>query len=92
MTYGDKEKVYDEKISPLMTEIIKICKSEGINMATSFQLPSEQETNDGNHFLCTTLLPLNKEHYPQQYEQLCRSIYQKPFALAITITKGSEQP
>lgn len=32
----DKEAVYDAKISPLVQQIIKICKSEGIPMVMDF--------------------------------------------------------
>lgn len=88
--YGDKETIYDEKIAPLMQEIITVCKENRINMVASFQLKSEQETDNEEHFLCTTLLPLNKEHYPEQYSNLAKSIYRKPSYAAITITSRNE--
>jgi len=34
----DKEQIYDEKISPLMTQIIQICKENDIKMVADFYL------------------------------------------------------
>lgn len=45
----NKEQAYDEKISPLMTQIIATCKEHGIAMISSFALPTEQ-----NEDLCCT--------------------------------------
>ena len=86
--YGDKEAIYDTKISPLMDEIVNICKSEGINMAASFQLRSEKDPDVEGNFLCTTLLPAAKEHYPENYRALCRAIFSKPMVIAVAIQKG----
>ena len=48
----DKEKIYDEQISPLMTEIIDICKKNKVAMLASFAIPK-----DGDESLkCTTCL------------------------------------
>ena len=33
----DKELVYDEKIAPLMTQLLEVCQREGIPMFASFQ-------------------------------------------------------
>jgi hypothetical protein len=33
----DNEKIYDDQISPLMTQIIEICKEHGIPMVCEFQ-------------------------------------------------------
>ncbi|CAM3374978.1 hypothetical protein HP548_00620 [Paenibacillus taichungensis] len=54
----DKESVYDERISPLMKEIIQICKDEGIPMVTSFYLTSAQSHPNGKELFCTTTLPV----------------------------------
>lgn len=86
--YGDKEPIYDEKIAPLMKEIIEVCKQNNINMVASFQLMSENETDNGEHFLCTTLLPLKKDHYPEQYSNFCKKIYRRPQVIAMTIREG----
>ncbi len=48
---GPKEKVYDDVIAPLMSQIIEACHTAKINMFSSFQL-------DGD-LRCTTALPVN---------------------------------
>lgn len=84
----DKEQIYDDKISPLMTEIIKICKENDIKMVADFYLrePTEEETE----FHCTTALNAN-ENTSERLKDLARVIYdgyvvQKPYFSAMTIT------
>lgn len=48
------EKIYDEKISPLMTQIIKICKDENIPMVASYQLDWDEERE--SYLKCSTAL------------------------------------
>jgi hypothetical protein len=51
-----KEEIYDERISPLMAQIIAICKEHKINMAAQFAL--DAKTDDPEDVLfCTTSLP-----------------------------------
>jgi hypothetical protein len=45
----DLETVYDEKIAPLMTEIIKICRANRLPMLATFQYSKED--------FCTTFMP-----------------------------------
>lgn len=47
----NKEKIYDEKIAPLMKQIIQICKEEKIPMFADFQYSNED--------FCTTTLAHN---------------------------------
>ena len=56
----DKEKIYDDKIAPLMKEVIKICKEEGINALAQFYLA--EETDDASDLHCTTYIPGENEH------------------------------
>ena len=35
----NKEEVYDEEISPLMKQIITLCKANGIAMVMNFAIP-----------------------------------------------------
>jgi hypothetical protein len=49
----DLEAVYDAEISPLMTQIIAICKRVGLPMVASFQYANRED-----EALCTTALPL----------------------------------
>ncbi len=53
----DEEKVYDEKISPLMTQIIALCKEHKIPMAATFQYCDKPEEGPG---YCTTILPMGR--------------------------------
>ena len=56
----DKEQIYDEKIAPLMKEVIKVCKEEGINVLAQFYLREETDEEEDLH--CTTYIPGDKEH------------------------------
>lgn len=47
---NNKEEIYDKKIAPLMTEILKVCKEEGIPMFADFQY-----SDDG--FCTSTIYP-----------------------------------
>lgn len=49
----NKEEAHDAKISPLMTEIIAICREHGIAMVASYAIPTEEDES----LRCTTLLP-----------------------------------
>ncbi|RQZ50901.1 hypothetical protein [Burkholderia sp. Bp9099] len=43
MTAVTKEQIYDEQISPLMTQIIAICKEHKIPVLASFFAPGEDD-------------------------------------------------
>lgn len=49
----NKEQIYDDQISPLMRQIIQICKDNGIAMMADFAIPTDED--DG--LRCTSLLP-----------------------------------
>lgn len=75
-----KEKIYDEKIEPLMASILEICKKHKIAMIADFALD-----NDGSH--CTSAL-LTGEFEPSE-NQLAAWGHLKPnqssgFALSET--------
>jgi hypothetical protein len=85
----DKEIVYDEKVSPLMTEIIKICKENDIKMFADFYLREPTETD--NEFHCTTVLHVG-ENKSDRLSDLVKVAYngyiaQKPYFAAMTVTK-----
>jgi hypothetical protein len=50
----DNEAVYDEQISPLMTQIIELCKAHSIPFAAQFQYCGD-DGEDGPGFVTTTL-------------------------------------
>lgn len=84
----DKESVYDEKISPLMTQIIEICKDEGISMLADFYLRPPGEQDDLH---CITYLPAEGD-IPEHYPDIKSRLYnrgEKVWAAAITITKSN---
>ncbi len=49
----NKEQVYDEKLNPLMAQIIEVCQAHGIAMIASFAIPTEEDAD----LRCTSLLP-----------------------------------
>ncbi|MGN6107068.1 MAG: hypothetical protein ACTHU0_18320 [Kofleriaceae bacterium] len=53
-----REAVYDERIAPLMQQVIAICKEHGINAFAEFSLGYD-EASDQTLF-CTTVLPVDK--------------------------------
>lgn len=49
----NKEQVYDEKISPLMTQIIDICHEHNIGMLADFEIPNDEDSD----LCCTSATP-----------------------------------
>ncbi len=57
----NKEQAYDEKLNPLMAQIIAICQEHGIAMVASFAIPTEED----NDLRCTSCIPdESDEHSP----------------------------
>ena len=83
----DNEKIYDEQISPLMAQIIEICKKHKIPMLATFIYKQ-----DG---FCTTSMPVSK-FYPEDKEspenialiKAHNCIYKQPEFFAFTITSS----
>lgn len=48
----NKEQAYDEKIFPLMTQIIGICEEHGVAMIAQFAIPTEEDSG----LCCTTCI------------------------------------
>lgn len=51
-----REEIYDDDISPLMTQIIQICKDADIPMVCDFALDDDRGDDDPPGLHCTTLL------------------------------------
>lgn len=68
------ESVYDEKISPLMQQIIDICKEHSMPMVASFAYENSEERGIG---CCTTTLPFEGRHI-------------KTFAEATQVIRGTQ--
>jgi hypothetical protein len=78
----DKEQVYDAEISPLMAQIIAICKRAGISCLCTFDISTEE--NDG--CMCTTCLPDENGVFPDKIKEAEHVVYRKPEFYAFTIT------
>jgi len=61
---ANKEEIYDDQISPLMTKIIDICQSNNIAYICSFALNDEEE---GDPLLCTSLNTKAETLAPEQF-------------------------
>lgn len=81
------ERVYDERIGPLMKKIIEICKEVEMPMLASFCYKKDE---DEFHGYCTTSLT-RKEFFPDELMEALRIIKNgastRPKVMAITITK-----
>ena len=67
----NKEQIYDEKINPLMAQIIEICKTNGIAMLCSFALPTPEDAD----LLCTSRLPNENGKLPAPLSEASAVIY-----------------
>lgn len=76
-----KEEVYDDVISPLMSQIIATCKEHKIAMVASFGLDSEG-------LVCTSLLIEDEFDPPDGIVRAAKEIQRKPSFLAFTISSG----
>lgn len=71
----DNEKVYDEQIAPLMTQIIKICKENEIPVFATFAYAPDPEDLEMNMH-CTTSIPFGVKEIEE-----CRKVVYKPSPL-----------
>jgi hypothetical protein len=85
----DKEHVYDEEISPLMAQIIAICKREGLPFAAQFYLKEERE-DTGEPLYCTTVIrPGGDSEGLEQISFVAEAMKYgkqgKPWVMAVTV-------
>lgn len=87
-----KEPFYDERISPLMTQIIELCKEARINMAAQFSLGHDEEAD--STLFCTTVLrnvDPDDEKGVERMTKLRREMYPPhPSFAAFTIVGGGK--
>lgn len=77
-----KESIYDEKINPLMAQIIGICQEHKIPFFASFTLDKKADVQ------CTSAL-LDKEWEPADgLIHSYNAMFHRPSFLAMTIHKG----
>jgi hypothetical protein len=86
----NKEAIYDEKIAPLMHEILQICKAEELPMIATFYLKSEDgsEQDEGPMYCTSNILP--KDNSPEHFyklSELARCPQGKPYVTAFMIRK-----
>lgn len=100
-TQYDKEAIYDERIAPLMKQIIEICKEEELPMVAQFYLkqqhPDADEEN-GAMYCTTTIIPAKDKLFAEHHEHLSYVAGAmkygpsgKPWVMATTITRGDPQ-
>ena len=65
----NREEAYDTHISPLMTQIIALCKEHDIPMLATFQYNDDRGEEGAETKLCTTALP-----FPDTCEALTKAI------------------
>lgn len=85
-----KESAYDEHISPLMAQVIKLCKQHKINMAAQFSL---DHNNEGEPLYCTTILhDVDPDDEPgiERMRQCRRVMTPQPYLAAFMIIGGSK--
>lgn len=82
--YYNLESVYDEQISPLMKQIIDICKEHNMPMVASFAYENSEEKGHG---LCTTALTFEGRHI-KEFADATSAIRSNHFFAAFTIMSG----
>ena len=81
----DSEAIYDAQISPLMEQIIAICKEHRIPMLATFQYKQSTPEGDGESGWCTSRIPFAGED-PRISEACDVMVRTAPSFLAMTIS------
>lgn len=82
----EKEKIYDEQISPLMAKIIEVCKTHKIAMLADFALGYDDDAE--SELKCTsTLMDDDFEPTQEQLEALKHIRPKRPQFAAFTIMR-----
>lgn len=76
----NKEEIYDQKISPLMAQIIKACQEHNIEFIASFDIPTEEHPD----LRCTSAVI----EQAVGFREALQAIRAEPQTLAFTITGG----
>lgn len=89
----NKEQIYDSQISPLMQQIITICRENGIAMMASFDIAHDGEGPNGedcSSLTCSTLLPDGDDNHNQVFVQANAHIRRggRPTPMMMTTTHG----
>lgn len=85
----DKEAIYDAEISPLMQQILEICKREKIAMLASFAVPSP----DDESLVCTSATLGDDHEPPASFKRALACIYKaaaEPMMMTTEHADGSK--
>lgn len=78
------ERVYDDQISPLMTQIIAICKEHKMPMLADFWIGFDEEVEED--LKCTTALLSDGFNPPENMLKALRILRTPPTFMAFTVT------
>ncbi|ECR4900789.1 hypothetical protein KCI04_002478 [Salmonella enterica] len=81
----DLENVYDKQISPLMQQIISICKENKMPMLCSFAFENNENRGPGT---CDTILNGFENRTIQEFNQALKTIRNQPELMAFTVMTG----
>ncbi|MCO1622216.1 hypothetical protein [Pseudomonas putida] len=73
----NKEEIYDEQISPLMQNIIAVCREHGIAMIASFNIAHDGEGPNGedcSRLTCTSHLPDGEGAFDERFRKAAVAI------------------
>jgi hypothetical protein len=76
----NKEQIYDEKIAPLMQQVLEICMANNIAMISDFEIPNDEDP----HLCCTSNLPGDDGLFSQRHLPARRALLSGSSALAFT--------
>ncbi len=79
-----KEQIYDEEISPLMTQVIAICKKHKIANVCSFSIADSEEG-----LFCTTAMTEEEFDPPDTLKELVRILYPRKSPTMMTVRDGN---
>lgn len=84
-----KEDIYDNKISPLMAQVIEICQTHGIAMIANFACPNDQDES----LQALSMVPDESGKHPANHKEalLCiRPSLRSPLMLTTSRADGSK--
>lgn len=84
----DNEAVYDEKISPLMVQVIAVCKGHGIPLFATFQYAPPDDAAGRGAGMCTTRIPADGEDGVFDALHYTLANHHRLLAFAVTTAPG----
>jgi len=78
----NKEEIYDKEISPMMKQLIEICKENGIAMCMSFAIPTPEDDS----LQCTTSIPDESGKLPDHMRSAVAELYRDRTSHTLQIT------